>query len=56
MNYNFEAPLFGVFSSNRPELSEPYFAVLQQAMLQREVLRQAVLQDHQWERRVQEWT
>ena len=32
MNYNFEAPLFGVFSSNRPELSEPYFAVLQQAV------------------------
>ena len=32
MNYNFEAPLFGVFSSNRPELSEPYFSVLQQAV------------------------
>lgn len=24
LNYNFEAPFYGVFSSNRPELAEPY--------------------------------
>ena len=32
LNYNFEAQLFGVFSDNRPELAEPYFAVLENAL------------------------
>ena len=32
LNYNLESQLFGVFSDNRPELAEPYFAVLQDAV------------------------